>query len=198
MKPGDKERLVKARPALVRSLDITTVLPLIKKPGMFSDDDERKILSEPRRRERVVQFLDMMEKKTTDTYQAFCDILEELYPHLFLTLTDWDKDDQDDSDALNRDKVTDEWGPLHRSRDYLIGEIDAAKIASFMRQRDVLTPEQERAILNDDDEERRTETFLDILEMKPPKAFEDFLEIVGEIYPHVYLELTGSGGVDDL
>lgn len=93
MKPADKEKLVRSRPALVRSLDVPSVLPLLKKPGMFTSEDETKILADPRRRERVILFLNMLEKKSTETYEAFCEILEDHFPHLFLLLTEWDVDD---------------------------------------------------------------------------------------------------------
>lgn len=93
MKPADKEKLVRSRPALVRSLDVPSVLPLLKKPGMFTSEDETKILADPRRRERVIMFLNMLERKSSETYEAFCEILEDHFPHLFLLLTDWDQDD---------------------------------------------------------------------------------------------------------
>jgi len=37
---------------------------------------------------------------------------------------------------------------------------------------------------------------LDWLETKPTSAYHAFVEAVGELYPHIYLELTGSGGDD--
>ena len=94
MKPSEKLRLVKSRPALVRSLDVATVLPLLAGPNRFTPDDVARIMADTRRRERVILFLDTMEKKTSDTFQAFCDILEEQSPHLFLALSEWDADDE--------------------------------------------------------------------------------------------------------
>jgi len=38
---------------------------------------------------------------------------------------------------------------------------------------------------------------LDWLETKSTHAYHAFVEAVGELYPHIYLELTGSGGDDD-
>jgi len=199
MKTADKERLVKARSDLVRSLDVLHVLPLLKRPEMYTKEDEKKIMSDPRRRERMVLFLTIMERKSCETYQAFCDILEARFPHLFLLLSDWDDDDNGHTMGYssNSARVDDEWASLHRSRDYLISQIDAATIATTLRNKQVLTAEQEQMILNDEKVTRRTETFLDFLEMKPLGTYATFLEVVGEIYPHVYLALTDEGDDDD-
>lgn len=198
MKPADKEKLVRSRPALVRSLDVPSVLPLLKKPGMFTSEDETKILADPRRRERVIMFLNVLERKSTETYEAFCEILEDHFPHLFLLLTEWDKDDMPGDASGVRHGVEDEWETLHRWRDYLISEIDAAKIVSYLREKQVLTADQERTIRDETIKEQRTEIFLDMLEMTPPESYAVFLEAVGEVYPHVYLELSGDDGLDDL
>ena len=61
-----------------------------------------------------------------------------------------------------------------------------------MRQH-VLSEEEEQRIGKDGNMERRTEILLDILEMKPSEMYGQFLEIVSDIYPHVYLELTSDG-----
>jgi len=90
-------------------------------------------------------------------------------------------------------RLDDEWAVLHRCREYLISQIDGAKVASILRQKDVLTVDQESQIIRDKDPQRQTETFLDILEMKPPGTFPIFLEIIGDLYPHVYLALTSDG-----
>jgi len=197
MKDSDKERLVRARPELVRSLDVAQVLPQLKRPDMYTQDDENKILSDPRRRERVVLFLNILEKKSPETFQAFCDILSERFPHLFLLLSDWDDEDFSGGRLANHAGLDDEWAILHRNREYLISQIDSSKLIPLMKSKHVLTEDQERQITNDANRARRTETFLDFLEMKPPGTYAAFLEAVGEIYPHVYLELTNEGGMDD-
>ena len=56
-------------------------------------EDERQIMTDPRRRERIMVFLTLLEHKSSETYEAFCEILEERFPHLFLLLSDWDDDD---------------------------------------------------------------------------------------------------------
>lgn len=93
MKPRDKERLVKFRPSLVRGLDLDRVLPPLRADGSFSEKDEEAITGDPRRREQVVTLLNILEKKKTEVYQKFVEILEEEYPHLYLQLTDWENND---------------------------------------------------------------------------------------------------------
>lgn len=95
-----------------------------------------------------------------------------------------------------RHGLEDEWETLHHWREYLISEIDAAKVVSYLREKQVLTADQERTIREETVKERRTETFLDMLEMTPPESYAVFLEAVGEVYPHVYLELSGDDGLD--
>ena len=43
----------------------------------------------------------------------------------------------------------------------------------------------------------RTETMLDLMEMKPPEVYDVLLEAISECYPHVYLHLTGQDSDDD-
>ena len=93
-------------------------------------------------------------------------------------------------------KLDDHWSSMHKYRDYLISQIDAGNISAHLRQQNVLTGDQERAILGCSTAERRTETFLDVLELKPPEAYKTFLESISDIYPHVYLELTTEGDDD--
>jgi len=192
MKPDDKVRMIKARPELVRTLDVIQLLPFLKRPGMFNQQEEAAILSDPRRRERIEIFLKMLEAKSDETYQLFCEVLAEKFPHLYLMLSDWEDDGVNSLPIASHAKLDDEWGVLHRYRPYLIAQIDAAKLTPQLRQHQVITEEQERLILADPDCERRTETFLDLLETKPVGEYEKFVEIVGEMYPHVYLALTGA------
>ena len=199
MKPADKARLQKARAELVRSLDVDYMLPMLKKPDMYTQEDEQKIYSDPRRRERMMLFLSIMERKSPETFQAFCDILEERFPHLYLLLSDsdWADDGAGPHGGGGAARLDDEWSIIHRNRPYLISQIDAANIAKEMRAKNILTEEQERQIVNDSNVQRRTETFLDFLEMRPPGSYYTFLEAVGEVYPHVYLALTDDGKDDD-
>ena len=83
----------KSREDLVRQLDVTTVLPRLRAANMFTDDEERRIMSDPRRRVRVSLFLDALEKKNSATFKAFCDVLSSHNPHLYLIVSEWDKDD---------------------------------------------------------------------------------------------------------
>ena len=90
-------------------------------------------------------------------------------------------------------KLGDSWGVLESHREYILTEIDAAHIVPTLLDQHVLTHAQAQHILSDPDPRRRTETFLDILELNPPAAFQLFLESISDMYPHVYLELAGDG-----
>jgi len=62
----------------------------------------------------------------------------------------------------------------------------------------LLTADQRRMILEDPNRERRSQSLLDLLETKyDGNAYKAFIDAIGELYPHVYLELTGEGGDDD-
>lgn len=88
---------------------------------------------------------------------------------------------------------------LQRARDLLVAEIDAAHVVPLVRKYRLLTPEEERTILDDPDTAHRTEIFLDLLEMKSPDAFEKVCDCLADTYPHVYLAIQGEGpeGSDD-
>ena len=102
MKPRDKEKLVKFRPALIRGLDVDRILIPLREEGLFTDMDEADIHRDTRRREQVVSFLNILEKKKTEVYQKFVEILEEEYPHLYLQLTDWENDGDDLDEPLGK------------------------------------------------------------------------------------------------
>ena len=55
MKPSDKERLVKCRPILIRSLDVVTILPDLRKNAVFSSEEEDVITSDARRRHQTIK-----------------------------------------------------------------------------------------------------------------------------------------------
>ena len=93
-------------------------------------------------------------------------------------------------------RADDEWSTLNRCRSSLLAQIDAGKLVPLLAG-NVLSSSQKTAILSEPVCERRTAMLLDWLETKPADAFHAFVEAVGELYPHVYLELTGSGRDDD-
>jgi len=66
------------------------ILPQLRSANLFTKKDEQIIMSDTRRRERVIRFLDLLEKKKTDVYEKFQDILGDVYPQLLLSLTDWE------------------------------------------------------------------------------------------------------------
>jgi len=95
--PSERLCLKRTRQQLIQSLDVTTVLPPLRAANYFTDEEEQMILADPRRRDRVALFLDMVTKKGTDTFKAFSDILADQSPHLFLIMSEWDKEDSFDS-----------------------------------------------------------------------------------------------------
>ena len=88
---------------------------------------------------------------------------------------------------------------LQRARGLLVSEIDAAHVLPLIRKHRLLTADEERIITGEQTAELRTEAFLDILEMKPPEAFDKVCECLADTYPHVYLAIQGEGpeGSDD-
>ena len=61
----------------------------------------------------------------------------------------------------------------------------------------IFTQDEEDLIVQTKDTERRTEAFLDIIELKTGTAHEAFIETLGEVYPHIFLMLTDGPGDDD-
>ena len=61
----------------------------------------------------------------------------------------------------------------------------------------IFSGEEEDLIMKTKDPERRTEAFLDIIELKSGTAHEVFIEALGEVYPHIFLMLTDGPGDDD-
>jgi len=200
MKPRDKERLVKFRPALVRGLDVDRVLIPLRQEGLFTDKEEDAIMGDTRRREQVVSFLNILEKKKTETYQKFVEILEEEYPHLYLQLTDWENDADDLGEPLaSGSHLDDEWSELHRVRAYLVKEIDAADVMSYLRKpgKECISESEEKSILRENDREKRTEALMDIIELKNPEVYDVLQNAIGDVYPHVYMALIGDACDDD-
>ena len=88
MKPKDKERLIKMRPTLVQMIDVATFLSSLERERALTVQEVDEIMSIKARRSRVERFLDIIEHKSSEVYQVFLEILEETYPHVYLTLTD--------------------------------------------------------------------------------------------------------------
>jgi hypothetical protein len=91
--PSERICLKRTREQLVRQLDVTTVLPRLVGAKLFTREEEAQIMTDPRRRERVVMFIGMLEKKNSDTFKTFSNILADQNPHLYLVMSEWDKDD---------------------------------------------------------------------------------------------------------
>ena len=95
--PSERLCLKRTRQQLIQSLDVTSVLPSLRAADHFTDEEVQMILADPRRRDRVALFLDMVIKKGTDTFKAFSDVLADQSPHLYLIMSEWDKEDSFDS-----------------------------------------------------------------------------------------------------
>jgi len=87
-------------------------------------------------------------------------------------------------------RADDEWSTLNRHRSSLMAQIDGGKLAPLLAGH-VLSASQQTAIRSEPERERRTAMLLDWLETKPTDAYHAFVEAIGELYPHIYLELTG-------
>lgn len=201
--PSERLCLKRTRHQLIQSLDVTTVLPSLRAAKYFTVEEEQEILSDPRRRDRVALFLDMIAKKGTDTFKAFSDVLADQSPHLYLTMSEWDKEDHFDSGGPSGSKskkrqarADDEWSTLNRHRSTLLAQVDGAKLVPLLSSK-FLSPAQQSAILSEPVPERRTAMLLDRLETNSTDAYNAFVEAVGELYPHIYLVITGSGQDDD-
>jgi len=95
--PSERLCLKRTRQQLIQSMDVTTVLPALRAAGHFTVDEEQKILADPRRRDRVALFLDMIGQKGTETFKVFSNTLADQSPHLYLIMSEWDKEDNFDS-----------------------------------------------------------------------------------------------------
>ncbi len=74
--------------------------------------------------------------------------------------------------------------------------MDAERIMPHLEGKEVFTEEEEKTIMDEKDTEKRTEAFLDIIELKTATAYDLFIEALGEVYPHVFLMLTDQQDKD--
>lgn len=88
MKPKDKERLIKMRPTLLQTIDVATFINALERQRAFSTSEVDQIMTVKSRRSRVEKFLDIIETKSSEVYELFLEILEDTYPHVYLSLTD--------------------------------------------------------------------------------------------------------------
>ena len=94
-------------------------------------------------------------------------------------------------------QIDDEWATVRKARKFLIKEMDAERVMPHLTGKQVFTDDEERQIMRSKDPEKRTEALLDILECKSSNVYEMFIEMMGEVYPHIYLMLTDHGQEDD-
>jgi len=95
--PSERLCLKRTRHKLIQTMDVATILPALRAANHFTVDEEQKIMSDPRRRDRVALFLDMVAQKGTETFKAFSNVLADQSPHLYLTMSEWDQEDTFDS-----------------------------------------------------------------------------------------------------
>jgi len=95
--PSERLCLKRTRQQLIKEMDVTTVLPPLRAANHFSFDEEQTILADPRRRDRVALFLDMVAQKGSETFKAFSNVLADQSPHLYLVMAEWDQEDTFDS-----------------------------------------------------------------------------------------------------
>lgn len=96
------------------------------------------------------------------------------------------------SSSASQAQLEDDWSILHQARPFLIREIDASKILPIMRSEDVIDDQEMALVQGVKEKQQRTEALLDILEMKPQAVYDIFLNALGDVYPHVYLAMTGD------
>lgn len=85
-----------------------------------------------------------------------------------------------------------EWAALQRIRRYLIDEIDIGSLLDEIRRQNIIDENEKKFLSAIPDKAIRTEAYLDILETKNPEVYDQFLEIIADSYPHVYLTVTGQ------
>jgi len=83
-----RKLLWKHKAVIVNELDVTRVLPILVRRGMFNGVEEREILSSPDARFRADLFVDRLSTKSPDAFGQLCRALELTQPNLltrFLT-----------------------------------------------------------------------------------------------------------------
>jgi len=193
MKPREKEKLARNRGMIVRTLDVALIMQDMRRAKVLDDKDEHYIMDDPRRRQRTARFLDVLEFKKTSAFEAFLDVIGDLYPQLYLQLVEWDGEDGDGFDL----KQEDEWSRVRKLRSLLIEDLDCTEILPYLKEKQVLTSKEVTEIMKISSIKKRTEAFLDIVETKSVNAYEFFVESVSDPFPHLYLLLTEGGDDDD-
>ncbi|XP_062446800.1 caspase recruitment domain-containing protein 9 isoform X3 [Rhea pennata] len=87
------------------------------------------------------------------------------------------------------------WNNLENFRVKLISVIDPSHITPYLRQCQVISPDDEEQILNDPSlvmRKRKAGVLLDILQRTGHKGFEAFLESLELYYPQLYKKITGK------
>ncbi|NWZ07364.1 CARD9 protein, partial [Agelaius phoeniceus] len=87
------------------------------------------------------------------------------------------------------------WNKLENFRVKLISVIEPSRITPYLRQCQVLSPDDEEQVLNDPSlvmRKRKAGVLLDILQRTGHKGFEAFMESLELYYPQLYKKITGK------
>jgi len=95
-----RKLLWKHKAVIVNELDVTRVLPILVRRGMFNGVEEREILSSPDARFRADLFVDRLSTKSPDAFGQLCRALELTQPNLLTRF-------------LMQSTLSDESGKLH-------------------------------------------------------------------------------------
>jgi len=71
---------------IVNELDVSRVLPILVRKGLFNSAEEREILSSSDARFRADLFIDRLSAKGHDAFGQFCRALELTHPSLLTRL----------------------------------------------------------------------------------------------------------------
>jgi len=74
--------LWKHKSLIVNELDVSRVLPILVRKGVFNSVEEREILSSSDARFRADLFVDRLSIKGPDAFEHFCGALELTHPSL--------------------------------------------------------------------------------------------------------------------
>lgn len=78
--------LAKHRDTLVHDLDLNKVLPHLTQKGIFSYGEEREILLAGDVRARIDVFVELLSRKSLDSFHEFCAVLETTCPRILTKL----------------------------------------------------------------------------------------------------------------
>jgi len=82
MQEEDRKTLQRNRQALVKDLEAKRVASLLYSREIFSIDDKDEVNAKATASEQRETVLDILPRKGPRAFRVFCDVLEEVSPHL--------------------------------------------------------------------------------------------------------------------